>query len=965
MNATEAQTKSDEHSTHPGAWLAELALQLGSKLRWDDVTLQLYSTAACFYEVTPLAVVIPESMNDIRTATRICWKHGVPVLPRGAGTSLSGNAVGNAVILDLSHHFKDIDHLGSDRVRCGVSVVLNQLQNRLLDQNRKFGPDPSSGNVCVIGGMLGNNSGGPHTIKHGSMANHVDEISVVLADGQLLNAKNIPLADVPKLADSDRHYYDQVRKLMEKYASDISASRPLSTKNASGYQVWDVLTDTHLNMASLMVGSEGTFGIFTDAVLRTIPRVRHRGIISFYFSELATMGTAVKHLRALGASAIEFVDQSFISLALSFQPELKEFLPADVKYLLYVEFEDDEIDKVNDLILESKTIVCAREKLATVGSYSTNEEEIEKVIRVRKAATVILNKMQGKEKPVPFVEDAAIHPDVFTDFLIDLSVLLQQYPFRYAIFGHAGDGNLHLRPILNFRDPQSFRHAEDLMEKFVGLVVKHKGTLSGEHGDGRLRTPFIDRTFPRLIPLFKELKDLFDPTGILNPGIKVPAQRTSWMENLRYSPSYRYAQTSSRVDVEAWRTEIEKCHGCGTCREYCPAFIASGNEEATARAKANMLRKLISGQSDLVNFDAEHFYRIMDYCVNCGQCLTDCPTGVNIPGMAILAKEKLHEKRPYKINEFILQRGMQVSSLASLMPAVSNAALNVPMVRSVMQATAGIDRRRNLPPFVANRITSRAADRLREKKVVLWSGCAAQFNDPEGELLSSIQMLNKLGYEAILPDWKCCNVAKLSYGNLRDSLRDIEYNVRTLLPYVEDGIPILFTSASCGYAFMHEYGVLFPDNKSLKKIAASSHDIHDFFGQIMTNSDHRNSFLPLAKRVAYHAPCHLKTQKNRYGPVELLRLVPQLALLKIQDSCCGIAGTFGMKRENFDLSMEMGSRLFTEINRVSPDFVLSGCGTCQVQIRQGTGLEVIHPITLLNKSFQPEGRLAAIDSLAC
>ena len=936
-------------------WLAELQSEVRGIVRCDDVTLQLYSTAACFYEVTPLALVIPETIDDIRVAVRICSKHDIPVLPRGAGSSLSGNAVGKAVILDLSHHFKDIQLLDDDRVRCGVSVVLNQLQNRLYPQKRKFGPDPSSGNVCVIGGMLGNNSGGPHTIKHGNMVHHVDEISVVLASGHLFKAKNILLSDIPNLVDSDRYYYEEVRELMEAYAADISTSRPLSTKNASGYQVWNVLTDTHLNMASLMVGSEGTLGIFTDAVVRTMPLVRHRGIISFYFAELANMGTAVRHLRALGASAIEFVDQSFIRLALSFRPELKEFLPDDVRYLLYVEFEDDDIGRVNDLLLESKKIVCDREKLADVGSFSTNEEEIEKVIRVRKAATVILNKIQGKEKPVPFVEDAAIHPDVFTEFLIDLSVLLQQYPFRYAIFGHAGDGNLHLRPILNFKDPQSFRQAEDLMEKFVGLVVKHKGTLSGEHGDGRLRTPFVDRTFPKLISLFKELKELFDPTGILNPGIKVPTQKTRWTENLRYSPSYRYVQTSSRLDVDSWRAEIEKCHGCGTCREYCPVFIATGNEEATGRAKANVLRKLISGQSDQATFDAEHFYQIMDYCVNCGQCLTDCPTGVNIPGMAILAKEKLHEKRPYKINEFILQRGKEVSSLASLMPAVSNAALSIPLVRSIMQSTVGIDRRRDLPPFVANKEKSRVTKVSSDKKVVLWSGCAAQFNDPEGELSSCINILNKLGYEVILPDWKCCNVAKLSYGNLQDSRSDIDFNVGTLLPFTKQDIPIVFTSASCGYAFMHEYRVLFPDNESIKSVAESSHDIHDFLGEIMMSGDHRKSFTPFAKKVAYHAPCHLKTQKNNYGPTDLLKLIPELTLLKIQDSCCGIAGTFGMKEENFDLSMEIGSRLFSEIQKVHPDFVLSGCGTCQVQIRQGTGLNVIHPVTLLNQSFQPNG----------
>jgi len=937
------------------SWLAELNSALDGKVRWDDATLQLYSTAACFYKITPLAVVIPHNTDDVVTAVEICAKHRIPILPRGAGSSLSGNAVGEAVILDLSHNFKEISEIDDERVRSGVSVVLDKLQKRLKKSDRKFGPDPSSGNVCVIGGMLANNSGGPHSIKHGSMVNHVEEISVILANGKLFKAKNIPLGEILNLPEQDRQYYEHVRILMQRYAEDIVASKPLATKNASGYQVWDVLTETHLNMASLFVGSEGTLGVFTDAVLRTLPTVKHRGIISFYFTDLAKMGVAVRHFRSLGASSIEFVDESFLKLALSFQPDLRDFLPTHVKFLLYVEFEGDDVAGIEHLLDQSRKIVGEQKHLAEVGLFSTNEQEIERVVRVRKAATAILNKIQGKEKPVPFVEDCAIHPDVFTEFLIDLSALLQRYPFRYAVYGHAGDGNLHLRPILNFKDPQSYRHAQDLMEKFVDLVVKHRGTLSGEHGDGRLRTPFVDRTFPKLVPLFKEIKSLFDPMGILNPGIKVPAGRAKWNDHLRYSPDYSHAPTFSRLDSDDWRLEIEKCHGCGTCREYCPVFVATGAEEATARAKANILRGIISGEMSTDTIDTEHFYRIMDYCVNCGQCLTDCPTGVNIPGMAILAKEKLHEKRPFKLNEFILQRGKQVSSMAGIAPSLSNWTLSLPLARKLMQVTTGIESRRQLPPFSVHQKTLGSQTRA-EKKVVLWSGCAAQYNDPNGELESSIQMLRKMEFDVILPDWKCCNIAKLTYGNLKDSRDDINFNLNAILPYVERRIPILFSSASCGYAFRHEYLTLLSDNHDIRRVADASSDVHDFLGRTFADGNVKGSFTPLHKKVAYHAPCHLKTQKNKYGPLNLLKMIPGLELLNIADSCCGIAGTFGMKEENFDLSMQMGIPLFSELERVRPDFVLSGCGTCQIQINQGTGLEVIHPMTLLNESFRVEGK---------
>lgn len=936
-------------------WKYELEKQLGNKISWDVVTLQMYSTAACMYEVTPLAVVIPHNINDIVKTVNICKKYNVPILPRGAGSSLSGNSVGEAVILDLTHHFKKIINLDNNLAKIDVGVVLNDLQDEEKKRGLKFAPDPSSGNVCVIGGMLGNNSGGPHTLKHGNMYKHVEEVNVVLSNGKIFNAKNIPLNEINNLDDFHKPYYEKIKQLLEHYKNELKEGRPYTSKNASGYQVWDILTDTHLNMASLMVGSEGTLGVFTDSVLKLIPIVPRRGIISLYFTDISKMGAAVKHLRNLNASAIEFVDHSFIELALTFKPELKKFLPAHVKYLLYVEYESEDESEIMNFFKETERITCKEEELAELGSYSTDEKEIETIMRVRKAATVILNKIQGKEKPAPFVEDAAIHPEVFPQFLTELSALLNNYSFNYVVFGHAGDGNLHLRPIISFKDEKLFAETDDLMTKFVDLVVKYKGSLSAEHGDGRLRTSFLPKTFPKLIPLFKEIKNLFDPIGIMNPEIMVQTKPQKWNENLRYNPSYSYVETDSRLDNESWRLEIEKCHGCGTCREYCPVFVATGEEEATARAKANLLRGIISGKIDNNTFDTDHFYEIMNYCLNCGQCLTDCPTNVNIPGMAVLAKEKLHEKRPFKINEVILQNGKLVSSLASKLPAVSNSTLKIPALRKVIEAGIGIHNERKFPVFVNHKVSTNNVRKDDSKTVVLWTGCAAQFNDPHGEVESSKQILEKLGYKIVLPDWKCCNVAKISYGNLDAALPDIEFNMKVLKPYVEKKIPIIFTSASCGYAFMHEYLNFFPDREDIKETAEACIDIHDFLGEVLNKPEWKNSFKKNSVKIAYHDPCHLKSQKNKLGPKDLLKLIPGLQLLNIKDSCCGIAGTFGMKKENYDLSMQIGSKLFDEIKRVEAEYAVSGCGTCQIQINQGTGLEVLHPMKILNESFQPNG----------
>ena len=936
-------------------WQRALREKLNAKVRWDPVTLQLYSTAACIYDITPLAVMIPETVEDIVQTVNICQMYSIPVLPRGAGSSLAGNSVGRAVILDLTHHFQCIDILSDSQARVGVGVVLNQLQKAIKEKGRKFGPDPSSGNICVIGGMLGNNSGGPHTILHGSMYKHVDEVSVILANGKLFRAKNIAITDITGLDDFHRPYYEKIHELFKIYAHRIKNSRPRVTKSASGYQVWDILTTERLNMASLFVGSEGTLGVFTEALLNIIPLKPERGIISLYFSELEDMGKAVQVLRRLGASAIEFVDQSFMVLALEYQPDLSKFSPSGVRYLLFVEFEGTTVESIHDSFQKAINEIVNQRELGQKGAYSTDESEIEKIFTLRKAATIILNKIEGKNKPIPFVEDTAIHPDVFPDFLGDACSLLKKFDFKYVIYGHAGDGNLHLRPLIDIKDEKTMVLIEKFMDEFVDLVIQYNGSLTGEHGDGRLRTPFLPKRFPELMPLFREIKDIFDPAGIMNPDIIVPREPIKWNADWRYSPSDEYIDTDSRIDEDKWRSEIEKCHGCGTCREYCPVFVATGEEEATARAKANILRGIISGKTALNTIDTDHFFTIMDYCLNCGQCLTDCPTSVDIPGMAIAAKEKLHQKRPFKINEKILQNGKIVSKIAALTAPLSNRMLRFRLIRGLMDKIAGIDKSRDFPLF--SRFSIRATKKGmfqsgNGKNVVLWSGCSAQYSDPEGEHQQSVQLLQKLGYKVIIPSWRCCNIAKISYGNISGARSDIDYNIRILLPLAKKKIPVIFSSASCGYAFIKEYDNYFPNDKDLQTIAAESVDIHDFLMKAYHQGEFTGKFSPLDSKIVYHEPCHLKSQQNKYGPIDLLKLIPALNLIDVEDSCCGIAGTYGMKKENYEISMKMGQPLFSQINELKPDTLVSGCGTCQIQLTKGTGIDTIHPIVLLNQSYR-------------
>ncbi len=935
-------------------WKQELIDELGSKVKSDPLNLQLFSTAACMYEVTPLLAIVPDSTEEISRILHICNNHRIPVLPRGAATSLSGGTVNRAVVLDISKHFKRIDPLMDNTMSVECGAVLDAVQAQLLPHAKKIGPDPSSGNICTLGGMLANNSAGPHSIIHGNINRHVNSIKMVLADGKIFEAKNILLDEIDQLPNPEKGYYQKSRKLLEQYQLGISSSRPNVTKNASGYQVWDVLTDTHLNLARLFAGSEGTLGVFIETNLDVVDKMPFRGVVSLYFKDLVNMGVAVQEIRKLGASSIEFVDSSYLKLATEYKPEMRKHLPENVEYLLYVEFEDtnsiDSLKKKFEILNE----VIFQKELGQIGVLALNEADILDLFKIRKAAAAILNRIEGKGRPIPFIEDAAVHPDVFPQFLEQSKVLLDKTSLDYVMFGHAGDGNLHIRPLLDMKDEQKMAEAVHLMQNFTNLVIKLGGTLSGEHGDGRLRTPFLKDLYPELVPLFKAIKSVFDPRNILNPGIIIPIPDQRWDEHFRYTPGMEIVSSDSMLDTPKWIDEIQKCHGCGTCREYCPVFLSTGEESATGRAKANILRGFIKNDLNAEAWTSLPVLNLMDLCLNCGQCLTDCPTGVDIPGMVVAAKSKIRQSIPYSSEEKLLQNGKTLNDLGRFFSPFSNWTVNNSLFRSILSKTVGVHPERTLPEF--KRSSARSSDDQQQfiepsKQLVLWTGCAANYNDPEGELFHSQQFLEKLGYSIIHPEWHCCNIAKLSYGNIAGMEADLNANMEILLPYAEQKIPIVFTAASCGYAFMDEYHTFFPERSDVVKVAQMSIDIHQFIGEVLSSGEYDDKFKTLDLSIAYHEPCHLKSQKNTFSPKDLLKRIPGLDLCEIDDSCCGIAGTYGMKNGKYEQSMDIGKTLFENLKMVDPQLAVSGCGTCQIQIKQGTGIDTIHPIVLLNRSF--------------
>ncbi len=942
----------------PAAVGSDLRRIVEGEVLFDSVHRTLYSTAACIYQILPLGAVVPRHEGDALAVLDYARRHGIPVTARGAGSGLAGQTLGRGIILDFSKHFTritDVDReAGTVRVQPGVLQA--QLNRALRRHGMQYAPDPSSGAFCTLGGMLANNAGGSHTIRHGATRDNTVSLRVALADGSVIETRPVPRH---ALAGSDGGERDPLLRLAGGLASIVDRNRgliesrtPKTRRNSSGYALAEAAGDA-IDLARLLVGSEGTLGLILDATLRIVPLPRARATALVLFDDLEKSGAAVVEILRSRPSAVELLDRTFVDVIREANPSAAASLPADTEAILIVEVEGDEALDVDARMAGIAERLTGRERLATEVRRSVRPEDASRIWAIRKAASPILSRREGRLRNTRFIEDAAVRPEQMAEFVARLRRLLSKYELPAAIFGHAGDCNLHCNPLMNPKDPRDLDTMEAVAEEFVDMVISMGGSLSGEHGDGRLRTPYLRRAYGPLADLYGDVKRLFDPQGILNPGIKVHDGAARLIDDLRYGAGYRRVATSTALDGEAWQQEIEKCHGCGACQNYCPVAVETRDEAATARAKANLLRAVISGRLDPGAIATDGFKSVMDLCVNCRLCHSECPTAIDIPGMAILAKEIYVRSRGKGRAERILTAGQPVLRAGALLAPVANAALRWWPVRRAMAALTGVAADRIMQPFSSEPLRTRepAVD-PDGRKVAYFHGCFGGYQDLEGEGRAAIDLLERLGCSVAVPPQECCGIAAITHDHLDDVRPSAERNVATLLDFVRRGYTILYSAPSCGLALVEDYPRLLGTPQS-EVLARHLRDLHEFALDILENDAALRARLrPVPLRVTYHNPCHLQARGMGDEAVRLLRMVPGVEVVPIgDDHCCGIAGTFGMKEKNFDLSMRMGRPLFESIERTGVGVVATGCGTCKMQIEQATRLPVVHPAAVVRDSL--------------
>ena len=928
-----------------------------------DLSRSLYSSGASLYRIKPRAIVQPRSTDDLVATVRFAREHKISITARGGGTSRTGNELGEGIVIDFGKYLNQVTDFSAEElwVRVQPGIVLAELNRYLAPYDLYFPIDPSTKDSATLGGMIANNSSGPHAVKYGTTRSQVSSLELVLTSGEIVQTgpRALPAgagdtSGVPQTLEE--RLYRNIPVILNNYSKYMEPERPFTTKNSCGYHVWDLIEDGFIDLTPMLVGSEGTLALVSEATLRLMP-IPKKTLSGFvYFDDLGKVGLATQHILGEGPSMIEIMEKHILDLAREQKPELSEYFPANTEAALFIEFQEEREEKL--LVKFDSVRKCLLEEngLAVSVVQAKNKEDMENFAKVRSISGPILNRMKGPRRPVAFIEDAAVHVSRLPEYISGLRALFDKFNVKAAIYGHAGDGNLHTMAILDLRQREDVKTMLDLADAVFDLVMSLNGTISGEHADGRLRTQYVARQYPNLYEAMLEIKELFDPEGIMNPGVIISENDHLLGENLKYGPDFSFVHTGTSFDATSLQEQVVDCSGCAKCRSYCPMASSHLEEWAKGRGKVNLCRELMTGKLDPEILEDPAFKKIIDSCINCKRCLTECPSGVDVPWLSVTGRSEVVRRKGEDFSSRVLTDTAMLGRQGSKFAPIANLVTSLSPARWGLQKVMGLEATRYLPQFRNRTLRKTLKNRKHQNKtrdVVFFLGCFANYNDPEGEGLAVIEVLEHNGFGVILPEVKCCGIARISAGGQDKILDDINYNIALLSEYAAQGISIVFSEPSCALAVKLEYPRIVGSEEA-RMVAGNCYDIHQYLMAMHARGELKTDFNRLDMKVGYHAPCHLKPLGVTNEPVELMQLIPGLKIRKYSDKCCGMGGTFGLKSKNYELSMKIGQRLFDEIASSDADQIITGCGACGMQIRQGTKREAIHPMKLLAQAYRKE-----------
>ncbi len=927
---------------------AELEASLKDKLYgevyFDPITKTLYSTDASNYQIEPVGVVVPKNEDDITQTLEIASKYDVAILPRGSGSSLAGQAVGHALVVDLSKYFNQILEVNVEEktVRVQAGMFLDQLNRNLLKYGLKFGPDPSSAKIATIGGVVGNNATGAHSIMYSMAGDNVERCKLFLGGGEALeltqNSKGDPLLEKLEL-------------FKEKYEEEIRSDFPEHWRRASGYSL-NYLLDDNFNPAKLLAGSEGTLGLATEFTLNLVDRPLYTALAIVEFETTERAMEAVPYILEAGPSAIELVDKYLIDLTREnpSYSRLLTFVEGNPEAILVVEF-----DGANESEAQKKTknldALLKSKKVYQNIKFAFKPQSQADVWEVRKAGLGLLMSKRSDFKPIPCIEDVSVPVEKLPDYVRDINTILSQLDTDAGFYGHASAGCLHIRPLVNLKSESGINIMKDLTEESFKLALKYRGVMSGEHGDGLQRSYLNERLFgEELYSAMKELKSIFDPGNIFNPGKVVDGPLPT--ENLRFD-EYRPHDIRTFLD---WSSDngfsgaVEMCSGQGVCRKVedgimCPSYMATRNERDTTRARANVLRALVSGKLLEDSVTSKEMHDVFDLCLSCKACKSECPSSVDAAKMKLEFLGQYHSKHGFTLRDKMFGYIHDISRLTSIVKPISNLLADNRATKYLL-SNIGITSQRSLPILSNESFINWFNNRSQPantNKVVYFHDTWVSFYHPDiGK--AAVELLEAAGFEVILVEKRvCCGRPMLSKGMIEQARHLAIKNVSALAPYVNEGIPIIGTEPSCILTFRDEYLDLLPGNSQAQALCKNSYLLDEFLFNLQQSNDLGIGWKDSGPEVFYHGHCHQRSLIGNSSALEML-LLSGCGVTVSNAGCCGMAGSFGYESEHFDISKRIAEdRLIPSVKNSTADIVIAVSGvSCHHQIEDFTNRKVKH-----------------------
>ena len=966
-----------------------LRASIEGEVRFDAVSRALYSTDASVYQIEPMGVVVPRTREDIIRTVRLCYERGVSLTMRGGGTSQAGQAIGPGLILDTSKYLNRLLAVDPQRLTARVEpgIVLDELNAQLKPHGLRFAPDISTASRATVGGMMANNSAGARSVYYGITLHHVLEQHVLLSDGSLAHFRDLAPPDLDAASQGDSieaRAYRTVRRLAAECADEIDRRCPKLLRRVGGYNLNEFARkDQPFNLARLMVGSEGTLGIVLEATIRLVHLPKAKAVLAIEFADLLEALEATPLVLRHQPSAVEVMDRFILDHTkqnAELQRKRATFIEGDPGALLCVEFYADEASELPPRLQAVERELTAR-RYGYRYYHATDAAAQARIWSVREAGLGLSMAMKDDNKSLSFVEDTAVAPERLRDYIERFLGIVRAHGTSAGVYAHASVGCLHVRPVVNLKTEAGVRTFESLANAVSDLVLEFGGALSGEHGDGLVRSPFMQKMYgPVLYEAFREIKRTFDPRGILNPGKIVDAPPLT--SNLRYGTSYRAHAPATFFDYSDWggmTGAVEMCSGLGACRKtlegtMCPSYMVTREEAHSTRGRANVLRLTMAGRLGESGLGDEGVRQVLDLCLECRACKAECPVGVDVARFKSEFLADYYRRHGTPAKARALGHVHTLSTVASQWPTFFNWWLDRDWVRALNERVAGIDRRRALPRWAKRTLASqwgrvgrvpasvgvgrvplgeeRSGPGAPDAQILLFNDTFTNFYHPEIGLAAR-EVLRRAGLSPALAPNTCCGRPLISQGLLDQARAQAAANTHRLYTRAAAGTPLIFLEPSCLSAIREDAPALLrgDEQRKARVVAERSWLFEDYLDRALGDGRARLTIRNGPAQILLHGHCHQKSMGLVMSAKSLLERVPGARVTDLDAGCCGMAGSFGYAREHFEVSRTIGERkLLPAARAMGADDVLVAAGTsCRQQVADFTGVRALHPAELLER----------------